>query len=136
MSKQIISQINEVQYKHSTVSDHKCVHIKFGNFPSTKYKIGPGIWKMNTEVINNQQFVNAIENIWWEALNENNVKDLKWWDKCKEKFKCEAIKFSIKKTKDFYKISTELETGLRQIEGLINGCNEINIKEQLFIEKR
>ena len=71
-----------------------------------------------------------------EALNENNVKDFKWWDKCKEKFKCEAIKHSIKKTKDFYKISIELENGLRQIEGLINGCIDNNIKEQLLIEKR
>ena len=60
ISKTLLDQVVEVKNITSTVSDHYGVKLSFSKFPTNKYTIGKGIWKINTSILEDPNFIKKI----------------------------------------------------------------------------
>ena len=131
----IISEVKEIDNITSGVSDHYGVVLELNNTNYDKFKSGKGQWKLNVDILNNEQFVKDIETEWTKLNNQHVDKDLSWWDGCKKTFKEIAIKHSQIRAKNYYKELNQLENSLRQIEGLMIDCDDNSLMEELNMEK-
>ena len=135
ITKSFIDKLKDVDNITSTVSDHYGVKLSFKQYPFNNFKINKSCWKMNTEILNDDNFVRDIELEWNNQLRELNIQSWEWWENCKRIFKDIAIKHSIKRNVDFHKQITDLELALTQIEGLIRSCDDMSFSEILKDEK-
>ena len=126
----IISETKKIYNISSGVSDHYGVVLEIKNTNFEKFKSGKGHWKLNVEILEDEDFVKDIENEWIKLNHQHGVKDLRWWEGCKKAFKEIGIKHSKIRAKNYYKELQHLENSLRQIE-----CLKINCKDNVLLDE-
>ena len=89
------NQIDDVFHTYAPYTDHKSISIilKMDEIPQ-----GPGIWKMNTFNILQDDFKQSFQQMWtqWQT-NKHNYQDIRiWWDVGKRKIKTLTQTFSKK----------------------------------------
>ena len=135
INKFLKSQVRDVSIITSTVSDHYAVKMCLFKPPCRPFNIGKGIWKLNTSILADNNFIKEIENAWEDNMERVNIRNLSDWDRCKNIFRDIAMRHSKNKSKNFYKQMKELEEGRRQIECLMDEPCDNSFYEQLKIEK-
>ena len=68
----------------TTESDHSIIELEFKIKPH--FKKGTGYWKCNTNTLNHNDFTADMENLCRE-VNLAEIKDVKWWESCKQRFR-------------------------------------------------
>ncbi len=93
VSGDIFCNIVSCNITHYPYSDHDAVHLSF-QLPQSNKK-GPGVWKFNTSLLQNEEFVSKIRSFWshWHK-RKSDFKNLNvWWDMGKKKIKHISIRF-------------------------------------------
>ena len=135
LSKLMKTKIKEVKKITSTVSDHDGFLITLQGELSRQFTMGKGVWKMNVEILKNENFILEIEDLWNSQISQATNINWAWWDKVKVLFKEVAIRHGIRRSKNYYKELNNLEKGLNQIEALLTDPNINNVRESLLQEK-
>jgi exonuclease III len=86
ISKSLDSDVKVTKIQHCPYSDHDAVNVKI---KTDDVERGPGIWKMNTTVINTPDFENALHTLWKIWCKEIHTYTSKkcWWELTKVKIK-------------------------------------------------
>ena len=101
---QKITLINQ-EIKEYVYSDHRLLMMKI-QIP-TKHKKGPGYWKLNTEVLHDQQYVQHIKDI----IRENTTEEAStaWWERFKLTIKYESMEYCKKRARQRRQMKEQLE---------------------------
>ena len=77
--------VDKIDYQACPFSDHNMAVLKLD---LSKIEMGPGIWKMNSNVIKTELFKNCFYNMWenWQK-EKTNYHLHEWWDLGKKKIK-------------------------------------------------
>ena len=105
-------QIKKVSHIFAPYTDHKAVDLLLKTDAIPR---GPGLWKMNSDILLNEEYKVGITNLWnkWK-LKKNSYADIKrWWDLGKRHIKSYTQQFS----KD---LSFQNKSKLIEIEEKIN----------------
>ena len=122
VSENMDSHIDKVEYIPCPFSDHDIASI---SIDTTKIPQGPGIWKMNLEVINSKLFQDSFRDIWESWVNQKEKYDLHtWWDLGKKKIKKLTIWCSSKLKSDKTAIKEEINLKLVNEKSKPDGNHE------------
>jgi hypothetical protein len=86
ISQSLDNQVDDVSYKISAFSDHRCVELKL-RMSETSH--GMGVWKMNVDVIQSPTFQKVFTNWWkhWQTKKSQYPNVGVWWEVADEKDK-------------------------------------------------
>ncbi len=109
-------------------SDHEAVNLSFRLPDYTKR--GPGLWKLNTSLLNNSEYVEKIKMFWqhWQKRKKDFTDLNIWWDIGKKKIKHISIRFSKKLVR---KARTQRRILESQLNTLIASNTKNNNKESI-----
>ena len=140
-SKQFLSK---TEMSHFTSSDHKAV-IAFFNFDSLNFPRGPGYWKFNESLLEDQAFVDQmtffITKTKTELLNKKELNKIEIWELLKIAIKEECISYSRNKAYNqtgFNKLVEELNSISHKLaldpsnKILINKVAKLTSKIEIF----
>jgi hypothetical protein len=138
----LISQFSDYQVKdtchlNAPFSDHKPVLL---NLSLGRTKRGPGMWKMNVNVIRSTLFQKAFLSMWEDWVKQKARYELRtWWDLGKKRIKELAQNISKiladQKTRTLNQINNRL-TFLREREGDSDEIKQLEMKlKNLYEEK-
>ena len=96
-------QLKDVTITPSTFSDHDYVDLDFKCFDPNSFQYGPGFWKCNVSILEDQQLINEITEVWQEHLGKIEPKDGNWWEYCKGEFKNIIVDHSKRISTEFKK---------------------------------
>ena len=85
--------VDDVYISPCTVSDHSYVEIYFKDFDPSTFKYGPGFWKLNVSVLEDQELVDRITRLWEDKLKGGVNKDGVRWEYCKREFRKTVIDY-------------------------------------------
>ena len=108
----------------------------------TKIKNTSPIWCLNTELLEDKNYCELIEELWtqWKNKKTNFPKIQDWWDIGKNKIKWLTQQYSTQKHRSFKSSKENLERELKEIEHMIsdtthtdpNLINDYNDKKQIL----
>ena len=134
LDRYLISNILRNRIKNYTIqpnsfSDHDAIKLEIDMGKRKKW--GRGTWKLNCEILNNQNYNEYItEIIRIEIEKKNNYpSQSKWWDNLKLKIKKETITFCIKTSKMKDKNTNILKTEIIKVQSEID--RDINIDKNI-----
>ena len=86
-------QIENIYHSFAPFTDHKAVDIFINIDPLTR---GPGIWKMNSEILLNNDFRDGFTDLWkkWKDQKQFYTDKKRWWDIGKLHIKSYTQQFS------------------------------------------
>ena len=132
ISSQILREVNSARIIPFAHSDHHAVTCKITCQQTTK---GPGVWHLNTSILNDREYKKQIETFWemWTNQKEHIHDIALWWDIGKSKIKTITQKYcSLKKQEEQAERKT-IETRLLK---LVNSDNiPPNLAEEINILK-
>ena len=129
ISSSLDAQVEKVEYIPCPLSDHSMIYIVM---KTSEVKVGPGIWKMNCEVLESELFNNIFADKWNQWIAEiPEYQNLNiWWDLVKQRVKKIAIWCSKKIRQDEKSQVRQLENKLAQLQ------NNPDRNEDEYIEVR
>jgi len=95
-------------------SDHSIVQVTL-NLPDSQ-SAGPGYWKCNTEVLNDQDLIADMEQLCACLREESATKNTAWWESAKERFKKLIILHSMRRADNTKRKIKDLERRIRESE--------------------
>ena len=130
VSKLSATMVDSVSIKKvPLVPDHKVVITKL-LCDSSK---GPGYWKLNTKLLENDMYKLGIENVVKKTIDEYELKvcyrDL--WDFCKIRIKEFSIHFSIKLQKERRNNVLVIEKQIADLEEQVSLCDNATLKSEI-----
>ena len=75
------SKVTDAVITGTNKSDHSLITLEIDNI---EVKRGPGIWRLNTKLLNNERFCSGNPNIANQVANLNGVSDINKWEKFKK----------------------------------------------------
>ena len=127
-----ITDMTNVDIKHPYVSsDHKTVYIGIN---VSKFPRGPGYWKMNCSILEDQCYIADIKNLVRQLKKTHRKKgfsNMLLWEICKNRIKEFTIKFCKKKHETEEREATNIEKELSSVESMLKS----NWSKQLEIRK-
>ena len=130
VSKSVENWVIKTNTKVSNVLDHKAVVL---DLKILSEKCGPGLWKFNNSLVEDNEYVELIEENYaailekYSDLKDNRLK----WELIKMEIRRLTISYSKHKEKQRRIRETELQKCLEALEIKINNCN---MDEQLSAE--
>ena len=122
------------------LSDHSAVVLKIIQNNSEK---GVGFWKLNTSLLENNDYVQTIEQIIDEQTNQNYETVRLTWEMIKLQTRGESIKFTARPVKSNVNKLEVLECKLKETEQIMNNTTEHqlvsiqnNAVQQLALNKK
>ena len=127
-SKYFMSHVKDFIVVRNHSSDHDMLQINVV-FSNNRSKQGPGIWKFNNSLLNDENFCNLVKTFWneWQTLLEQYKSPLIWWDLGKFHLKsliqnfCKAKASDDRKHKQY--LQEQYKTALSKSE---HGDNSVN----------
>ena len=109
ISTELKSFVQNIDFLPCAQSDHWYLDLTFKGFDENNFVYGPGFWKCNTSILNNENLIQEITHTWESELKVVENKNGLWWEACKLKFKEIIVKHS-------KKINNELRQKIRTLE--------------------
>jgi exonuclease III len=128
ITENLLSCIKECSLLIPPVPDHKAVLVKI-NPKSTR---GPGYWKLNVSLLDEDNFVKNIKTIFTSTVNEYSaiLPKRTLWDLCKVKFKEFSIQYSIRKKVIRSNIINCIENVIADLDEQVTAVNTDKISQQ------
>lgn len=119
ISEHLMNDLNNCDILPGLHSDHSIIQAQFGN---NELKRGKGIWKFNTSLLYDSNYVSKVKNIISECKSEYSDLEDKGlaWEMCKLKIRSFSVPYCIKKSKDKKKFKLDLENQLKQLQSEID----------------
>ena len=110
------SQIKSVFYSFAPYTDHSAINMIVN---IDEIKRGPGIWKMNSSILVDQNYIEGITSLWtkWQNKKDSYADKKRWWDLGKRHIKSYSISYSKEKS-------------------MVNKCNLTEIEEKIDLMKK
>ena len=107
-------------------SDHSYIHMKF-SVPTTANR-GPGIWKFNTSLLKDLNFILMVTQFWesWQKEKNSFFSLSAWWDAGKARLRSKIRTYSRKKASTFRKHIRMLENTLFFLKRRAEKGEEVN----------
>ena len=127
-SNSLMNSISYCSYYPGHRTDHSAVLIKLNlNIP----KRGPGYFKFNNSLLQDETFLKNIENCIQQTENDNKTCNPEtFWDVLKGNIRNDTIKYASLKKSNTDKREKELIQNIKDIENLINVTNDDDSNEQ------
>lgn len=129
ISEHLSEFVDKTAIKAGVHSDHNIVSISFKNKNNAR---GPGIWKFNNLMLQDESFIEAMEEFIVKFHGEEIPRDpqLKW-DFMKFRMREFSIKFAKDKAKEKRKFVSDLDIRLRTLQSLFNrGTINENLQQE------
>ena len=125
----LMGQINEYNVENVSYSDHNLIAISIS---LSEFRRGPGMWKLNTRLLQDEQAVEAVSKIIRNMENEfQHLDPHEWWEEMK--LKVQAYFRQLGKDKSIYKsverlkkIAGELESELEMIHTRVKAQDSVD----------
>ena len=115
-SPELIDDISKVRHEHFYGTDHKGVVI---NLKLEPFKRGPSYWKFNDGLLNDEQYVQLINELLTKQIENIDDKNDLWWDLIKVNIRNMTIEYGInKKAMSKIKIK-ELKSKLDELDNML-----------------
>ena len=91
-SKSIDNELDQVKIRHFQYSDHDAISLRIN---TENIERGPGLWKLNTSILENPEYTEIISTFWgtWKKEIDKFNSKKQWWDLTKRKIKTLSIDF-------------------------------------------
>ncbi|WAR24787.1 YTX2-like protein [Mya arenaria] len=124
-SKFIGNEVDSCTIEHFPLLDHDAISIKLVMETETR---GPGLWKMNTSILENPEFVKRFE-LFWKEWTKQKCKFstlTSWWEIAKIRIKEISI--------DFCKELNKSKTGIKQLEKTMEQLKQEQLTDDICSE--
>ena len=140
VSVSIAGRVSEASILPGYKTDHSLCKIDFHCHSNTRR---PGFWKLNTALLSETEYVNAIKTTISQTVsqyeNDQEVDEVLLWEMIKLEIRNSSMKYSKVKMKEMRRkedvIESEIATLEKQLESDLN-YNKTALEEQLKIKKK